>query len=129
MSSHRLVLYSGLPPVALTVVMLVPVDASDEYVEDSDILLLPVASDRLFTSDADGVISVMPVATELMRCSVVVLGLTSPLGPVMVAISSASVVVAVVVVVVVVAVVAFGLVPEVVAVDIELDDCEEEFSR
>lgn len=109
------------PPVAVTEVMLVPVDASDEYVEDSDmLLLLPVASDRLFTSDADGVISVMDVATELFRCSEVVIGLTSPRGPVMVETSPAAVVAAVV---------AFGLVPEVVAVDIELDDCEEEFSR
>lgn len=111
------------------VVMLVLVDASDEYVEDSDILLLPVASDRLFTSDTDGVISVMAVATELLRCSVLVVGLTSPRGPVIVEMSSASVVDAVVVIVVAVSVVAFGLVPEVVAVDIELDDCEEEFSR
>lgn len=108
---------------------MVPVDASDEYVEDSDILLLPVASDRLFTSDADGVISVMAVATELLRCSADVMGLTSPRGPVMVEISPASAVDAFVVIVVVVAVVVFGLVPEVVAVDIELDDCEEEFSR
>lgn len=111
--------------------MLVLVDASDEYVEDSDMLLFPVASVRLFTSDADGVISVMTVATELLRRRVFVMGSTSPRGPVMVEISSASATDAVVVVAVVVAaVVAVGLVPEVVAVDIELDDdCEEEFSR
>lgn len=115
--------------VPLATVTVVLAEASDEYVEDNDMLLLPVVpSDRLFTSDADGVISVIAVATELLRCSVQLIGLISPRGPVMVEISSPAIAADGDATVVVVAL-PFGLVPEVVAVDIELDDCEEEFKR
>lgn len=117
-----------LVPLLLATVTVVLAEASDEYVEDNDMLLLPVASDRLFTSDADGVISVIAVATELLRCSVQLIGLMSPRGPVMVETSSPVCTADGEATVVVVAL-TFGLVPEVVAVDIELDDCEEEFNR
>lgn len=114
-----------MPLATVTVVL---AEASDEYVEDNDMLFWPEASDRLFTSDADGVISVMAVATELLRCSVHLIGLMSPRGPAMVEISSSASAAAGDATVVAVAL-AFGLVPDVVAVDIELDDCEEEFNR
>lgn len=70
--------------------MAVAADASDEYVEDRDTLaLIVVASVRLFTSDADGVISAW-------------VEVTAPAA-------------------------AAAAVPPVV--DIELDDCEDEFRR
>lgn len=78
----------------------VTADASDEYVEERDMLLLAltvVASVMVFTSEADGVIA------GGVDVDVVVVAATTV--PAMVAIS-----------------------PRVV-VDIELDDCEDEFSR
>lgn len=92
------------------------------------LLLPPVASDRLFTSDADGVISVMAVATELLRCSVHLIGLMSPRGPAIVETPSPAGAADGDATVVAVAL-PFGLVPEVVAEDMELDDWEEEFNR
>lgn len=86
------------PVVVVVAAVVVTADASEEYVEDRDILLLAlivVASVIVFTSEADGVIAADVVVT--------VWGLSTV--PAMVAIS-----------------------PRVV-VDIELDDCEDEFSR
>lgn len=87
--------------IYLPLVAGVTADASDEYVEERDMLLLAlivVASVMVFTSEADGVIA---VDVDV----VVVAGLPVTTVPAMVAIS-----------------------PRVV-VDIELDDCEDEFSR
>lgn len=84
----------------------VTADASDEYVEDRDMLLLAlivVASVMVFTSEADGVIA---GGVDVDVDVVMVAGLPpATTVPAMVAIS-----------------------PRVV-VDIELDDCEDEFSR
>lgn len=92
--------------IYLPLVAVVTADASDEYVEDSDMLLLAlivVASVMVFTSEADGVIA---GGVEVDVVVAVVVGAAWPATvPAMVAIS-----------------------PRVV-VDIELDDCEDEFSR
>lgn len=98
LNPKKLVIYS----VIVYLPLVATADASDEYVEDRDMLLLAlivVASVRLFTSEAEGVMSAAAVIA-------VVVGLaTVPPGPAMVAISSTP------------------------RVDIELDDCEDEFSR
>lgn len=89
--------------IYLPLVAGVTADASDEYVEERDMLLLAlivVASVMVFTSEADGVI-----AGGVDVDVVVVAALPATTVPAMVAIS-----------------------PRVV-VDIELDDCEDEFSR
>lgn len=91
--------------IYLPLVAGVTADASDEYVEERDMLLLAlivVASVMVFTSEADGVIA---GGVEVDVDVAVVAGLPAATVPAMVAISQR------------------------VVVDIELDDCEDEFSR